>query len=211
MNEYSLAKVLLILIYKNMNQHQKRVILELLLAICFSWLYIPHFLCYALMDRKDVNADLDRWKSKTYYKLPRILLLLYKLHNDAYFRVIFYHRIGPVLKFIISWYRPGASTFRIRPSSKIGGGMYAPHCCATELNATRIGINFTVLQCTTIGKKAEGIPTIGDNVELGANVNIIGRVTIGDNTTVGAGSVVTKDVPPNTVVVGVPAKVIRIK
>lgn len=46
---------------------------------------------------------------------------------------------------------------------------------------------------------------------FGANVIVIGDVTIGDNVTFGAGSVVTKDVPPNTVVAGVPAKVIRTK
>lgn len=79
------------------------------------------------------------------------------------------------------------------------------------LNASRIGENFTVLQCTTLGKKADGKPIIGDNVQYGANVNILGGITIGDGTLVGAGSVVTKNTPPNSVVVGVPAKVIRIR
>lgn len=194
-----------------MNSHKLRVTIELLIAFMFCWLYVPHFICYTLMDKRKVNADLDRWKSKTYFKLPRVILLLYKLHYDAYFRVIFYHRIGPILKLFIGWYRPGASTFRIPPSLKIGGGLYAPHCYATVLNASRIGDNFTVLQCTTLGKKADGRPIIGDNVQLGANVNILGGITIGDGTLVGAGSVVTKNTPPNSVVAGVPAKVIRIR
>lgn len=163
------------------------------------------------MDKCKINADLDRYKNKTYINMPRLILLLYKLHYDAYFRVIFYHRVGPVLKLLIGWYRPGASTFRIPPSLKIGGGLYAPHCYATVLNASRIGKNFTVLQCTTLGKAATGKPIIGDNVQFGANVNAFGGITIGDNTTVGAGSVVTKNTPPHSVVAGVPAKVIRIK
>lgn len=179
-----------------MDRHKIRESLYLFQAICFCWLYIPHLFCYIITDKRKINADLDRYKNKICIKMPRLILLLYKLHHDEYFRVIFYHRIGPMLKLFIGWYRPGASTFRIPPSLKIGGGLYAPHCYATILNASSIGENFTVLQCTTIGKTATGKPIIGNNVQFGANVNVIGSVTIGDYTTVGAGSVVTKDTPP---------------
>ena len=179
-----------------MNRHKIRVMLELSFAMIFSWLYLPHLVCYMMMDRRKINADLGRYDGKTYIKMPKAVLLLYKLHHDPYFRVIFYHRIGPVMKMLIGWYRPGASTFRIPPSLEIGGGLFAPHCWATVLNASRIGQNFTVLQCTTLGKKADGRPIIGDNVQLGANVNILAGITIGDGTLVGAGSVVTKSTPP---------------
>ena len=194
-----------------MNKHKIRVAIELTSAILFSWLYIPHILCYLISRRDLINADLDRWKSKTYIKMPRLVLLIYKLHFDSYFRTIFYHRIGPILAMLIGWYRPGASTFRIPPSLKIGGGLYAPHCYATVLNASRIGRNFTVLQCTTLGKASTGKPVIGDNVQFGANVNAFGDIFISDGTIVGAGSVVTKSTPPNSVVAGVPAKVIKMK
>ena len=50
---------------------------------------------------------------------------------------------------------------------------------------------------------------LSDNVWIGANSTIIGGITIGKNAVVSAGSVVTKDIPPNTVVGGVPAKVIK--
>jgi putative colanic acid biosynthesis acetyltransferase WcaB len=54
-------------------------------------------------------------------------------------------------------------------------------------------------------------PVIGDNVEIGSNVVIIGDISIGDGAIVGAGSVVTKDVPAHAVVVGNPARIIKFK
>lgn len=50
---------------------------------------------------------------------------------------------------------------------------------------------------------------IKDRVSIGSSSTIMGGITIGENAVIGAGAVVTKDVPPNTVVVGVPAKVIK--
>ena len=61
-------------------------------------------------------------------------------------------------------------------------------------------------------KRGDMIPkpiVIGKNVWIGSNSTILGGVTIGDNSIVAAGSVVNKDVPPNTVVAGVPARIIK--
>ncbi len=81
---------------------------------------------------------------------------------------------------------------------------------------SKIGSNATLRQSTTIGAKEfpDGrivAPRIGNNVEIGSNVVILGDVTVGDNATIGAGSVVVTNVPEGTVVVGNPAKVIRKK
>lgn len=70
------------------------------------------------------------------------------------------------------------------------------------------------MHLTTIGKsnpqkKDLERPVIGNNVTLGANVMILGDIKIGDNVTIGAGSVVTKSVPDNCIVVGNPARIIR--
>lgn len=76
------------------------------------------------------------------------------------------------------------------------------------IDAETIGDNF---HCTTIGNTSKGKPIIGNNVEVMANVVIAGNIHIGDNVTIGAGSVVTKDIPSNCLAAGVPAKVIRYK
>lgn len=65
------------------------------------------------------------------------------------------------------------------------------------------------LRCNTvIGNQGDGggVPNIGNNVDVGANVVIIGDIDIGSNVTIGAGSVVTKSVPDNSIVIGNPGR-----
>ena len=75
-----------------------------------------------------------------------------------------------------------------------------------------IGKNATIYQQVTIAQSENRkSATIGNNCVIGAGAKIIGEVTIGDNVTIGANSVVTKDIPDNVVMAGVPAKIIRKK
>ena len=78
---------------------------------------------------------------------------------------------------------------------------------------TVIGNSVVLRQNTTIGSKSFTddtlAPIIEDHVEIGPNVCIIGKITIGHDSQIGAGAVVVKDVPPCSVVVGNPAKIIR--
>jgi serine O-acetyltransferase len=77
---------------------------------------------------------------------------------------------------------------------------------------TIIGHNSKILQNVTIGGRS-GIranPVIGENVLIGAGACILGRVIIGDNASIGANAVVLDDIPPNSVAVGAPAKVVKI-
>ena len=161
------------------------------------------------MDRRKLNADLDRLAEKTSIRMSRVVLLLNKLHHDAYFRTIFYHRIGPEMKLLIGWYRKGSPTFIIPSSLKIGGGLYAPHCYATVLNAASIGENFTVLQCTTLGRKNGKRPVIGNNVSIYTGATVYGGIHIGNNVKIAAGSVVFHDVSDNCIVAGNPAVVVK--
>jgi len=107
---------------------------------------------------------------------------------------------------------------------EIGENFYANHGC-TILDGAKITIGdncmiapHVVISTTShpldVEKRVEGyeqsLPiTIGDNVWIGANVTILGGVKIGDNVIIGAGSLVNKDLPSNSVCVGTPAKPIK--
>jgi serine O-acetyltransferase len=100
--------------------------------------------------------------------------------------------------------------------AKIGGGLKILHLNGIIIhqNAT-IGNECTIYHQTTIGanesrKRWDLVATIGDRVYIGAGAKVIGNVTIGSDVTIGANSVIVKDVQNNCVVVGNPAKVIKI-
>ncbi len=104
----------------------------------------------------------------------------------------------------------------ISPRTEIGSGLYIGHFSGIFVNADcRIGKNCNLSQGVTLGPanrgERKGCPVIGDNVYIGPGAKIVGKVVIGNNVAVGANCVVTKDVPDNAVVVGVPGRVISFK
>jgi serine O-acetyltransferase len=100
----------------------------------------------------------------------------------------------------------------IHPAAKLGPGLFIDHGMGVVIGETsEIGENVTLLQGVTLGgtslKREKRHPTLGNNVVVGAGAKIIGAFTIGDGSRIGAGSVVVREVPPNSVVVGVPGRV----
>lgn len=103
----------------------------------------------------------------------------------------------------------------VPPQMHIGKGTVFPHDalgCVFHPDV-RIGRNCKILHGVTMGGRAghKGLPVVGDNVLIGTHAQILGNVKIGDNAVVGAGSIVTHDVPANVVVVGNPAKILKAK
>ena len=190
-----------------------RDIFRLFFSLLLSFLYIPHlivFLCVGKKKRELIVRDIEKIEYQTgFIGHPRWLLLLNLLHNNRYYRNVFYFRIGPVLSTLMELYRAGDRYFIIRRQMRVGGGIFIAHPYCTVLNAQSIGCNFRVIHCTTLGAGKNGLPTIGDNVSLGANVTIIGGVKIGNNVKIGAGSVVVKDISDNCIAVGVPCQPIK--
>ncbi len=190
-----------------MNKRKVRDILRFSGACLFSWLYLPHLIVGG--GNTFIKSDVKKLSKQISIKLPSYLLLLFFLHNNRYFRSLFYYRIGPILSMLIGWWRPGDKYFLISNTSKIGKRVLIAHPYATVINAESIGDDFSCIHCTTLGETSKGRPVLGNNVSLGANVTIIGPVHIGNNVIIGASSVVVKDVPDNCVIAGNPAKIIR--
>ena len=95
---------------------------------------------------------------------------------------------------------------------RVGEGLVLPHLGVGVVihPRTTIGSNCKIYHNVTIGcRNNEGPPQISNNVLIGAGACILGNVKIGDNVAIGANSVVLQDCPPNSVVVGIPAKVVK--
>lgn len=125
------------------------------------------------------------------------------------------YTIYPIAKFMLRRmsFRFGIS---ISPITLIDSGFFIGHFSGIIISPHAIiGKNCNISQGVTLGVtnrgERAGAPTIGDNVYIGPGAKIIGKINIGDNVAIGANSVVTKSMPDNSVVVGVPGKVVSEK
>ena len=102
----------------------------------------------------------------------------------------------------------------IHPGAQIGKNLFIDHGMGVVIGETTIiGNNVTIFHNVTLGGrgyiKGKRHPTIKDNAYIGAGAKVLGNITIGTNAKIGANAVVLNDVPDNTTVVGIPAKVIK--
>ncbi|WP_316799499.1 serine acetyltransferase [Pedobacter frigidisoli] len=147
----------------------------------------------------------------------RMIMILFRLSSLIYqhkvLRYLFFWYLL-IYKFIIGW----VMNVGINSSAKIGKGLKIQYGFGTVIGSrTVIGTNCNLRQLTNISCKItehgtpSASPVIGDNVDIGVNVVIIGDIRIGNNVIIGAGSVITKDVDDNSVMVGNPAVVLKKK
>ena len=102
----------------------------------------------------------------------------------------------------------------IHPGATLGRRLVIDHGTGIVIGETaEIGNDVLIYQGVTLGGTGKDIgkrhPTVGNYVMISAGAKVLGPITIGDNSRVAAGAVVLKDVPPNSTVVGVPARVVR--
>jgi|TARA_Y100000294_G_C8511129_1_gene318857 serine O-acetyltransferase len=141
-------------------------------------------------------------------------------------KAIFFHKIAHffcVAKFdliarIISQFSRFLTGIEIHPKAKIGKNLFIDHGMGVVIGETsEIGDNVTIYHMVTLGgispsidsdnqRDAKRHPTLLDNVVVGSGAQVLGPVVVGKNAKVGANAVVTKDVPENAVMVGIPAK-----
>lgn len=101
----------------------------------------------------------------------------------------------------------------IHPGATIGEGLFIDHGTGVVIGETaELGNNVTLYQGVTLGgtgkEKGKRHPTIGNNVVVATGAKVLGSFKVGDNSKIGAGSVVLKEVPPNSTVVGIPGKIV---
>lgn len=125
----------------------------------------------------------------------------------------FYGKGWILLPRLISNFARFLTGIEIHPGAKIGEGLFIDHGAGIVIGETaEIGKNVTLYQGVTLGgtgkEKGKRHPTVGNNVVIASGAKVLGSFTVGDHAKIGAGSVVLKEVPSNSTVVGIPGKVV---
>ena len=141
-------------------------------------------------------------------------------------KAVFFHKIGnfffvagfDLIARIISQTARFFTGIEIHPGAKIGKNLFIDHGMGVVIGETsEIGDNVTIYHAVTLGGISPSVdsdrqrhekrhPSIGNNVVIGSGAQVLGPITVGKNAKIGANAVVTKDVPENGVMVGIPAK-----
>ncbi len=162
--------------------------------------------------RAEVLQDWDRNRGSN--KSQVIMATFRQAHR-------WHERGGPAAKLGVVGYKLLTTWLlgvELPPETEVGPGLRLLHPQAIVVNGeTRIGAGCVLRASSTLGNVMNedgtdtGSPVIGDGVELGVGVIVIGPVKLGDGARVGAGAVVIRDVPPGAVAVGNPARVLAAK
>ncbi len=164
--------------------------------------------------KQDLQAIFDRDPAAT--GRLEVILTYAGFHALLAYRLAHWltgHHI-PFLPRAISQLARWLTGIEIHPSAKIGIGFFIDHGMGVVIGETaEIGDHVTLFQGVTLGgtgkERGKRHPTLGNHVVVGAGAKILGGIRIGDNVKIGANSVVLKPVPPNSTVIGVPARIIK--
>ena len=155
------------------------------------------------------------WRANRKNTKAQLVLFAFRLAHIGSNNILLFVIWIPYLIFyrlLVEWFLGIEIPFRL----KLGTKTTLAHGQALVINKDSIiGSNCVLRHSTTIGNKinADGTfskcPVIGNNVDIGAQVCILGPIQIGDNVKIGAGSIVVKDIPSDCVVAGNPAAIIK--
>ncbi len=162
--------------------------------------------------REDIRAVFDRDPAAR--SSLEIVLAYPGLHAVWFYRRahwLWTHRL-PLLGRIVSHIGRTLTGIEIHPGARIGPGFFIDHGMGVVIGETaEVGANVTLYHGVTLGgtswNKGKRHPTLGDDVVVGSGAKILGPITVGARTRIGANAVVVKEVPPDSVVVGVPGRV----
>ena len=166
---------------------------------------------------KNFKEFLDTYKKKdpASRSYLEILTCYPGLHAIFFYRVTnFFWKLNlKLVARMISHISRFLTGIEIHPAVKIGKNLFIDHGMGVVVGETTIiGDNVSIYQGVTLGgtkwEKKKRHPTISDNVVIGAGAKVLGPILIGKNSKIGANSVVTKNVPSNVTVIGIPARVI---
>ncbi|PYQ44858.1 MAG: serine O-acetyltransferase [Acidobacteria bacterium] len=171
---------------------------------------MPHLLSLIREDVANVMESDPAAKSRV-----EILLCYAGLHAVWFYRVnhwLWNHRLGLAARWLSQVAR-FLTGIEIHPGAKIGRRLFIDHGMGVVIGeTTTVGDDVTLYQGVTLGgtgkEHGKRHPTIEDGVVVGGGAKILGNITIGKNCRIGAGSVVLRNVPDNSTVVGVPAHII---
>jgi serine O-acetyltransferase len=164
--------------------------------------------------RADIQAALQRDPAAR--SRAEVLLLYPGLHAVILHRFahwLWVHKLRLMAR-LVSELNRHFTGIEIHPAAQIGRGLFIDHGMGTVIGETsEIGDGVTLYQGVTLGgtgkQTGKRHPTLGSNVVVGVGASVLGAITVGDSALIGAGSVVLRDVPANSTVVGVPAHVVR--
>lgn len=164
--------------------------------------------------KEDIKAFRDRDPAATssleiYFLYPGFKAI--RMHRRAHF--YYTHGLHFLARFV-SQRAVRKTGIEIHPGATIGRRLVIDHGTGIVIGETaEIGDDVLIYQGVTLGGTGKDVgkrhPTIGNNVMISAGAKVLGPFKIGDNSRVAAGAVVLEEVPPNSTVVGVPARVVR--